>query len=98
MGGRYEIPARGCGRALPRWSGFVAALRRAWSEREPTARCPPKQKRAVGAMTAEEMARKLDCIKLLPADQLDGYEAEAKRRGFFDGEQAAIVARRKVLR
>lgn len=49
-------------------------------------------------MDADEMARKLDCIKLLPADQLDGYEAEAKRWGFFDGEQAAIVARRKVLK
>ena len=44
------------------------------------------------------MVRKLLWIKTLPADQLDGYEAEAKRRGFFDGEQAAIVARRKVLK
>lgn len=49
-------------------------------------------------MTADEIAVKQDCIKTLPADQLDGYEAEAKRRGFFDGEQAAIVARKKVLR
>ena len=49
-------------------------------------------------MTDTEMLRKLDCIKLLPADQLNGYEAEAKRRGFFDGKQAAIVARRKVLK
>lgn len=49
-------------------------------------------------MTDAEMARKLDCIKTLPAGEIDGYEAEAKRRGFFDGEQAAIVARKKVLK
>lgn len=49
-------------------------------------------------MEAEEQARKLAQIAELPSDQLAGWEAYVlANRQFFDGEQAAILRRRKEL-
>lgn len=49
-------------------------------------------------MTASEIAVKLDLISKLTAGEVDGYEAEARKRGLFDGELAALIERRAVLK
>lgn len=50
-------------------------------------------------MTPAEIAQKLAIIRALKPGEIDGYETEAKRRGMFDGEAAALLARRlEVMR
>ena len=46
-------------------------------------------------LTPDQYPGKLAFIAAMPRDQMDGYEAEAKRRGMFPGEAAAIIERRK---
>lgn len=48
-------------------------------------------------MKPEEQARKLSQIARQSAQELDGWQEEARKRGMFPGEAAAIVARRKEL-
>ncbi len=43
-------------------------------------------------MTAGEQAVKMLMIRGLQADELAGYEASARARGFFDGEQGNAVS------
>ncbi len=45
----------------------------------------------------EEQARKLSQIARQSREELDGWEAQARERGFFAGEQAAILQRRKEV-
>lgn len=48
-------------------------------------------------MTGPDTAAKLRMIARLTADELPAYEAVARERGFYDGEQAALVRRRREL-
>ena len=52
----------------------------------------------VVGMSAAERAAKLLVIAGLSADQIDGWEAVAKERGYFEGELAALMARYRVVR
>lgn len=49
-------------------------------------------------MSPAEQERKLRMIAELSADQLEGWESVASVRGYFDGEIAAITARKKALK
>ncbi len=44
-----------------------------------------------------EHSRKLEIIARQSRDELAGYEAQAKSRGFFPGEYAAILQRKTEL-
>ena len=48
-------------------------------------------------MTEPEQQSKLAIIARQTADELDGYESQARNRGMFPGEQAAITWRRVEL-
>jgi len=48
-------------------------------------------------MPFSEWTRKLLAIADLSAEEIDGYEAEARARGWFDGEKTALLARRRQL-
>ena len=49
-------------------------------------------------MTLEQQNAKLALIfRMTSPDELDGYEAEARCRGMFPGEMAALMARRVAL-
>ena len=48
-------------------------------------------------MTEAERAAKLAVIARLRADEIDGYDAAAKLRGYFEGELAALMARHRVV-
>lgn len=44
-----------------------------------------------------EIAVKLRMIARLTAEELSGYEAEARERGMYDGEAAALAERRRKV-
>ena len=48
-------------------------------------------------MTLIEIAAKLRMINRLTADEIGGYEAEARKRGLFDGEREALLKRRVAM-
>ena len=48
-------------------------------------------------MTEPEQQSKLAIIARQTADELDGYQERARKRGMFPGEQAAITWRRVEL-
>ena len=47
--------------------------------------------------TTDEQAEKLEIIATLTVHELEGYQDEARRRGYFPGEAAALAMRRGKL-